>query len=178
MELLIKCLQQKILPENESDARILQKKAKCFEFYDGTLYKKLYTHSFMKCVTLEEGNYILREIHEGGCGIQRGVRTVINKFLRSGYYWPSLGGDVEILILRCSKFQFFPKVAKSPTSYLTTIQSMLPFDKWGMDHLGLFPPAKGQRKIVIVAIDYFSKYVEVEPLSRITDIPRVIITNN
>ncbi|CAO2827327.1 unnamed protein product [Amaranthus hypochondriacus] len=74
------------------------------------------------------------------------------------------------------------------------MQSVLPFDKWGIDLLGPFPPAKGQRKFIIVAIDYFSKYVEAEPLSTITEkqvckflwrniitrygIPRVIITDN
>ena len=97
------------------------------------------------------------------------VRTVIDKVLRSGNYLPSLRGDAESLILRCSKCQLFSKVAKKPTSYLTSIQSVLPFDKWRMDLLGPFPSAKGQRKFVIVAIDYFSKYVEAEPLSIITD---------
>ena len=45
----------------------------------------------------------------------------------------------------------------------------MPFDKWGMDLLGPFRLAKGQRKFVIIVINYFSKYVEVEPLSTITD---------
>ena len=64
----------------------------------------------------------------------------------------------------------------------------------GIDLLGPFPPAKGQRKFVIVAINYFTKYVEAEALSSITDkqvcqfiwrniitrygIPRVIISDN
>ena len=63
-----------------------------------------------------------------------------------------------------------------------------------MDLLDPFPPAKGQKKFIIVAIDYFSKYVEVEAFSTITDkqvcqfiwqniitryhIPRVIVTDN
>ena len=141
MEPLIKYLQQNILPESENETRILQKKIKAnwFEFYDGILYKKSYTHPLLKCVSPEEGNYILREIHEGECGIHQGVRTVINKVLRSGYYWPSLWNDAETLILRCSKCQFFSKVAIKPTSYLTTIQSMLSFDEWGTDLLGPFP---------------------------------------
>ncbi|XP_057532892.1 uncharacterized protein LOC130810781 [Amaranthus tricolor] len=49
----------------------------------------------------EKGNYILRKIHEGGCGIHQGVRTVIGKVLRSGYYLPSLREDAEHLIKRC-----------------------------------------------------------------------------
>ena len=77
---------------------------------------------------------------------------------------------------------------------MSAIQAIIPFDKWGIDLLGPFPPAKGQRKFIVVAIDYFTKYVEVEALSSITDrqvcqfiwrniitrygIPCVIITDN
>ena len=103
MEPYIKYLQNQTLPQDENRAKTLQKKAGWFELHEGTLYKKSYTHPLLKCVSPEEGNYILREIHEGGCRIHQGVRTVIGKHLRSGYYWPSLRGDAEALIKRCPK---------------------------------------------------------------------------
>ena len=37
-----------------------------------------------------------------------------------------------------------------------------------MDLLGPFPPVKGGRKYVVVVIDYFTKWVEAEPLASIT----------
>jgi len=37
-----------------------------------------------------------------------------------------------------------------------------------MDILGPFPLAKGQVKFLIVAINYFSKWIEAEPLATIT----------
>ncbi|XP_057518009.1 uncharacterized protein LOC130798929 [Amaranthus tricolor] len=194
MEPYIKFLQNQTLPHDENQAKMLQKKARWFELHEGTLYKKSYTHPLLKCVSPEEGNYILREIHEGGCGIHQGVRTVIGKILRSGYYWPSLREDAETLVKRCPECQYHSKIERKPSNYLSIMQAVLPFDKWGMNLLGPFPPAKGQRKFIIVAIDYFTKYVEAEPLSSVTDnqvyqfiwrniitrydIPRVIITNN
>ncbi|KAK3004952.1 hypothetical protein RJ639_020199 [Escallonia herrerae] len=39
---------------------------------------------------------------------------------------------------------------------------------WGMDILGPFPMATGQRRFVIVAIDYFTKWIEAEALTTIT----------
>lgn len=84
MEPLIKYVQQNILPDDERAAQILQKKAKWFEFYDEILYKKSYTHPLLKCVTPKEGNYILREIHEGGCGLHQAVRTMINNASEAG----------------------------------------------------------------------------------------------
>ncbi|KAL0458480.1 UNVERIFIED_CONTAM: hypothetical protein Slati_0475200 [Sesamum latifolium] len=65
-----------------------------------------------------------------------------------------------------------PKAFLSPTSAsrtLTTMLSPCPFMQWGMDIVGPFPLAAGQRKFLLVAIDYFTKWVEVEPLARITE---------
>ena len=38
-----------------------------------------------------------------------------------------------------------------------------------MDILDPFSPATGQRKFLLVAIDYFTKWVEAEPLAHITE---------
>ena len=69
MEPYIRYLQNQILPQDESQAKLLQKKAGWFELHEGTLYKKSNTHPLLKCVSPEEENYIFREIHEGGCKI-------------------------------------------------------------------------------------------------------------
>ena len=39
---------------------------------------------------------------------------------------------------------------------------------WGMDILGPFPMASGQRNFLIVAIDYFTKWIEAKELAKIT----------
>ncbi|XP_042456410.1 uncharacterized protein LOC122040975 [Zingiber officinale] len=44
-----------------------------------------------------------------------------------------------------------------------------PFDQWGIDIVGPFPMATGQRKFLLVAVDYFFKWVEAEPLVKITE---------
>ncbi|KAL0408056.1 UNVERIFIED_CONTAM: hypothetical protein Sradi_1740000 [Sesamum radiatum] len=41
--------------------------------------------------------------------------------------------------------------------------------QWRTDIVGPFPLAAGQRKFLLVAIDYFTKWVEAEPLARITE---------
>nr|KYP63982.1 Transposon Ty3-I Gag-Pol polyprotein [Cajanus cajan] len=48
------------------------------------------------------------------------------------------------------------------------MMSAWPFSQWGMDILGPFPPAKGQLKFLLVAIDYFTKWIEACPLTKIT----------
>jgi 2-keto-3-deoxy-6-phosphogluconate aldolase len=43
-----------------------------------------------------------------------------------------------------------------------------PFTTWGINILGPFPRAQGGYRFLIVAIDTFAKWVEAEPVGRIT----------
>ncbi|XP_064986960.1 uncharacterized protein LOC135625801 [Musa acuminata AAA Group] len=81
-----------------------------------------------------------------------------------------------------------------PAVPLNPIDGAWPFAQWGLDLLEPFPPASGQRKYIIVGVDYFTKWVEAEPLAMIAEhqmekfvwkniitrfgLPKVIITDN
>ena len=65
---------------------------------------------------------------------------------------------------RCQKHA---PVVRQPTEMLTSINSPILFSMWGMDILGTFPVATTQRKFLIAAIDYFTKWIEAKPLARI-----------
>ncbi|XP_073138204.1 uncharacterized protein [Henckelia pumila] len=56
-----------------------------------------------------------------------------------------------------------------PAEYMKAVVAACPFDQWGMDTVGPFPVSTGQRKFLLVAVDYFSKWVEAEPLAKITE---------
>lgn len=53
---------------------------------------------------------------------------------------------------------------------MNLITSPCPFAQWGLDIIGPFPQATGKKKIVLVAIDYFMKWVEVKALANIGDV--------
>ena len=98
------------------------------------------------------------------------------------------------LVRTRDKCQKFAPVQRAPSTIMTPIVSPLPFSTWGMDILGPFPKATGQRKYLFVAVDYFTKWVEAEVVASITTdevrkfiwrniitrfgIPRAIIFNN
>jgi transposase InsO family protein len=42
--------------------------------------------------------------------------------------------------------------------------------RWGLDLLGPLPPAQGNLKYVVVAVEYFSKWIEANPLATITSV--------
>ena len=50
-----------------------------------------------------------------------------------------------------------------------SISTLYPFAIWGVDLIGLLPTTPGQAKHAIVAIDYFTRWVEAESLTRITE---------
>ena len=46
--------------------------------------------------------------------------------------------------------------------------SLWPFAVWGIDLIGALPAGRGGAKYAVVAVDYFTKWVEAEPLVNIT----------
>ena len=57
-----------------------------------------------------------------------------------------------------------------PASELKYIHNPVPFAQWGLDLLGPFKQVAGGKKFLVVAIDYFKKWVEAESLATITSI--------
>ena len=102
--------------------------------------------------------------------------------------------DAKAYVKKCDRCQRHAPIVRQPPERLTLISSPIPFAMWGMDILGPFPVASGQRKYIIVAIDYFTKWIEAKPLAKITTkqvtqffwenvmciygIPRVLVTDN
>jgi hypothetical protein len=62
-------------------------KAGRFTIVNGMLYKRGFILPLLKCVSPEEGNYILREIHEGIYGSHLGVRVLVHKAVRVKIQW-------------------------------------------------------------------------------------------
>ncbi|KAK2998712.1 hypothetical protein RJ639_022649 [Escallonia herrerae] len=122
----------------------------------------------IECLRPSESVYALQEVHEGICGQHHGGRTLAQKILRQGYYWPTMQKDAIEFTRRCDKCQKFAPISHTPVSPLTSVVSPIPFSMWGMNLLGPFPMASGQRWFVVVAIDYFTKWTEAESLATIT----------
>ncbi|RVW91364.1 hypothetical protein CK203_035458 [Vitis vinifera] len=60
-------------------------------------------------------------------------------------------------------------IPHAPSETLKPISSPWSFAQWGMDIVGPLPTAAAQKKFLLVATDYFSKWVEVVAYARIKD---------
>jgi IS30 family transposase len=64
--------------------------------------------------------------------------------------------------------QFFAKQEHLPAQALRTIPPSWPFATWGLDFVGLFRTAPGGYKHILVAVDKFTKWIEVRPVAKVT----------
>ena len=124
---------------------------------------------YLKCIDKEEARYILEEIHRGICGDHAGPRSLVNKVMQTGYFWPTMQMDAVELMKKCDKCQRYGNVQRLLAERLTTTASSWPFAQWGINIVGPQPQGKGQIKFLLVAIDYFTKLVEVKVLATITE---------
>ncbi|GJX31920.1 reverse transcriptase domain-containing protein [Tanacetum coccineum] len=97
-----------------------------------------------------------------------GPRSVVAKALRTGYYWPTIHTDARKLIRECNDCQVHRPIPRNPQQNLTPITSPWLFYKWWIDIAGPFPKGPGKVKFLIVAIDYFTKWIEAKPVATIT----------
>ncbi|GJU22944.1 reverse transcriptase domain-containing protein [Tanacetum coccineum] len=104
----------------------------------------------------------------GACSMHMKPRSVVAQAIRQGYYWPTMHRDAREEIRKCDSCQIHAPVPKMPKTLMTSIMAPWPFYQWGMDVLGPLPEAPGKVKYVIVAIDYFTKWIEAKPLARTT----------
>nr|XP_027101096.1 uncharacterized protein LOC113720416 [Coffea arabica] len=156
------------LPENKTEARRIQIRAAKYAYAGGTLYGRSYLSPWLKCVTPEEGDYVLREIHEGICAAHVGSWVLAKKCLLLAYYGPSVFRDAADLVQKCRAYQVHASLRNQPAREMLPIHSPWPFAQWEIDLLGPFPRAPGRYEHLVVAIDYFTKWVEAEPLVSIS----------
>ncbi|XP_076913616.1 uncharacterized protein LOC143572309 [Bidens hawaiensis] len=98
-----------ILPEEKAAAGKIRHKALNYQVQDGILYRRSFLGPFLRCVDAEDASYMIREIHEGICGLHAGPRMVVAKLMNAGYYWPGMHMDAVKELRKCSQY---PKTKK------------------------------------------------------------------
>ncbi|XP_021985818.1 uncharacterized protein LOC110882015 [Helianthus annuus] len=165
---IVDYLKNGTLPEDKAQARKLKVKALQYQIHDGQLYRKTFLGPLLKCLTPEEASYVIREIHWGICGIHAGPRMVIAKVMNAGYFWPGMHQSAVDELQSCEDCQRHAPVSHRAKNNLVPVTSAWPFQKWGIDIVGPFPVSTGGVRFLLVAIDYFTKWVEAKPLRTIT----------
>ncbi|XP_071727716.1 uncharacterized protein [Rutidosis leptorrhynchoides] len=97
-------------------------------------------------------------------------KTIAAKIMRMGYFWPSLYRDVAKIVKRCKSCQRHAPQNRMPRRDTILVNSPWPFNKWTIHIIGPFSAGPGNVKFLIVAIDYFIKWVEAKAVLTITGV--------
>ncbi|XP_047170810.1 uncharacterized protein LOC124845134 [Vigna umbellata] len=91
------------------------------------LYRHGHTTPLLKCISVDEADYVLRELHTGIYGFHSGKRTLRARVLRAGYYWPTIDQDCEKFVKKCLSCQAHGHYFRVPPEELHGIISPWPF---------------------------------------------------
>jgi hypothetical protein len=108
----------KTLPEDTVEARRIIRRSQAFIVVQGKLYKKSITCILQRCVTPQEGQEILKDIHAGVCGHHASSRAIAAKAFRAGFYWLTTIKDAKDIVRRCEACQQFASQPHAPAAEL------------------------------------------------------------
>jgi hypothetical protein len=157
------------LPLDKAEARRLARRAKSFVLLgdEKELYHRSPSSILQRCISITQGQELLREIHSGACDHHAAPRTPVGNAFRQGFYWPTAVADATRIVRSCRGCQFYAGQTHLPAQALQTIPITWPFTVWGLDLVGPLQKAPGGFMHLLVAIDKFSKWIEVRPLTNI-----------
>ena len=171
----------------------LRVQASRFTLMQRVLCKMAFSLPYLRCLAKDEADYVLREVHEGICGKHSRPRSLSQKLVHVRYYWSSMQRDAIDFVRKCDKYQRFGNLTHSSPKELTSMMEPWPFNEWGLDIMRPLLIRQKHMKF-LVAINYFTKWVEAEPLARIIErniqnlvwkivvcrfeIPRVFVSDN
>jgi hypothetical protein len=115
------------LPEDPPEARPIARRAKAYAMVEGDLHKQSISGILQRCIALEDGKRLLREIHEGTCGHHASSRALVAKAFRAGFYWTTACQNARDLVKKCDACQRFAPKPHAPATDLMTIPLAWPF---------------------------------------------------
>ncbi|XP_059638274.1 uncharacterized protein LOC132280158 [Cornus florida] len=161
-------LKHGILPNQKPEAWKLQLTAAKYTIINNQLYRKSFPSPYLKCLSPTEALVVLKQIHNRDCGNHSWGRSLAHKVLTQGYFWLYLARNVEEYTQRCDKCQRHGPMKHQPAEDLHAMANPWPFAQWGIDMVGPLPKTVEQKEYVLLAIDYFTKWVEAEAYSSVT----------
>jgi hypothetical protein len=102
---IISFLQGNHLSDDEAYNKRMEARTRPYVIIEGELYKHGVCSPLLKCLSRNEGQELMKEIHAGLCGAHIGSRPLLGKVFRQGFYWPKAASDAADLVQKCENCQ-------------------------------------------------------------------------
>jgi len=110
------------------------------------------------------------ELHEEICDSHVREQTLMLRVIRVGYFWPIMKKDCLHHVKKYDQCQRQGDWHQAPPEILHSINIPWSFHTWGIDISDPFPLAAWQMKFLIVAVEYFTKWIEIKLIASIITI--------
>lgn len=154
-------------PENFTLAQKRSLKQQCEKYVivQDKLYWRHPQGVLLQCIQESEFISMLEEYHANFYGVHYAGRATTNKIIQVGFYWLSLSTTTYQHVKCCHQCHIFTSNKKLSTMPLNPVVSDFHFAQWGLDLIGeIKSPSSAGHRWIVTATDYFSKWVEAEPL--------------
>ncbi|CAL0323819.1 unnamed protein product [Lupinus luteus] len=154
---------------SENDKRTLRRLATNFFVSGEVVYKRNHDMVLLRCLEAKEAQKMMEEVHEGIFGTHANGHAMAKKIMRAGYFWLTMETDCCKYVRKCHKCQVYADNINAPPNPLNVLTSPWPFSMWGIDVIGpIEPKASNGHRFILVAIDYFTKWVEANSYASVT----------
>ena len=127
----------------------------------GQLYRRSYDGICLHCLKKEAAKKVMEKIHQEICGPHMNERMLAKKILRMGYYWNTIEIDCVDYVKSCQNCQTHANLSHVLPRKLYSMTFLWPFSIWGIDVIGRIDlKVSNGNEYILVAIDYFTKWVE------------------
>ena len=157
-----------ILPGNEFD-EIIKIEAKNFMLNDGCLYRRIrddVTAPYLEW--LFRGDFIQRMHNEYGHLIYRGMMNLVE----TRAWWPTMTRDIQAFVQSCPNCQIAQRQRfnqEREYAQLPTNQFVEPFQRWGIDLIGILPRTAKGNQWILTAVDYATGWPLAKALPEATE---------
>ena len=114
-------------------------------------------------VPKQQRKEILHHLHGGPIGAHLGESKTLQK-LKERFYWPGHTADVQEWCRSCEPCAQRKMPNPKPRAALVSIQAGCPMQLVATDIVGPFPESSSGNSYILVAVDYFTRWVEAYPI--------------
>lgn len=141
-------------------------KASWYVTISSDLFRRGLNGTLLRYLEPNESKHALIDVYEGICGNHSNGLTLARKLVRVGYYWPKIEKEAIKYAKSYKQCQLHGNLIHTPTKQLIPFILLWSFQQWAFDLVGqIHPSSLNGHKFIITATNYFTKWVEVIPLS-------------
>ncbi|GKV14311.1 hypothetical protein SLEP1_g25206 [Rubroshorea leprosula] len=135
---------------------------------EDVLYRRGNDELLLRCLGPDESFQMLSDVHDGICGAHQARIKMRWLIRRHGFFWSSVLKDCIAYAKGYKSCQIHGPLQRVPASELNSIVKPWPFRGWAIDLIGkVYPPSSKGHSFIIVATDYFTKWVEAKPVKKV-----------